>query len=172
MTVCLLGPVHDFVSFGTGESDVPLQLAPDGPDPIIEFRRNKLSRPRLNFPDSFLKIVRARADAGHEFIGRVFEDETVQQHDTDGRIVHIQPNAVLRGDVADNPFQVHFCHIPSRKWSAFELFKKIAADDVKPGPLGEHEIRRVDGLLERQFPFAHPTDGITKSIGAPLRYSY
>jgi hypothetical protein len=54
--------------------------------------------------------------------------------------------------LADDPLHVHFCHIPSREWSAFKLFKKISANDVEPGSLSEHEIRRIDRLLERQFP--------------------
>ena len=87
MTVRLFGPVHDFIGPGAGKSDIPLQLAPDGPDPIIEFRCHKLPGPRLHFPDSFLEIVHARADAGDEIVGRVFEDETVQQHQADGWIV-------------------------------------------------------------------------------------
>jgi hypothetical protein len=63
MTVRLFGAVYDFIRPGAGKSNVPLQLAPDGPDPIIEFRCDKLSGPSLHFPDSFLKIVHTRADA-------------------------------------------------------------------------------------------------------------
>lgn len=95
MTVGLFGAVHNFIGLGAGKNDVPLQLASDGSNPIIKFRCNELSGPGLNFPDSFLKIVHARADAGDEFVGRVFEDETVQQHHGDGRIVYVQPNTVL-----------------------------------------------------------------------------
>jgi len=65
MTVRLFGAVYDFIGLGAGKSNVPLQLAPDGSDPIIEFRCHKLSGARLHFPDSFLKIVHTRADARH-----------------------------------------------------------------------------------------------------------
>ena len=95
MTVRLFGAVYDFIGPGAGKSNVPLQLAPDGSDPIIEFRCHKLSGPSLHFPDSFFKFVHTRADAGGEIVGRVFEDETVQQHQADGRVVDVQPNAVF-----------------------------------------------------------------------------
>ena len=78
MTVRLFGAVHDFIGLGAGKSDVSLQLASNSPYPIIEFRCNELSRPGLHFPDSFLKLLHVRADAGREFVGRVLEDETVQ----------------------------------------------------------------------------------------------
>jgi hypothetical protein len=174
LSIGLLGPVNDFVRLGAGKHDVPLQLAAECRHPLIEFCRNELPGTRLDLSNGFLKVTQADMDSFDEFIGRMFEDKAVQQDDSQGRIVRIQPDAVLRCQLADNLLNIDFWHklLRLREGRAFELFEQIAANNVEAGSLGEHEIRRVDGLLEGHFTFAHPTDGLTKSIGTPLRYSH
>ena len=96
LSIRLLGPVDDFVRLGAGKHDIRLQLAAECCDPLIEFRRNELPGTRLDLSNGFLKVTQTGMDFFDKFIGRMFKDKAVQQHDSDGRIVRIEPNAVLR----------------------------------------------------------------------------